>query len=83
MLPESPWGCTAAALLPKQSRGTPRKHFTKAFTQLDDTDCICFLPILDSEVVNFRNNACFPLEIPMLCKWIHMINVIITNNPVS
>ena len=28
-----PWllGCTAAAMLPKQARGTFRKHFTKPF----------------------------------------------------
>ena len=33
------WANTAAAVLPKQARGTLRKHFTTPFSQPDDPDC--------------------------------------------
>ena len=42
MFSESSTGCwanTAAAVLPKQARGTLRKHFTTPFSQPDDPDC--------------------------------------------
>ena len=32
-------GCTAAAMLPKQARGTFRKHITKPFLQVAAPDC--------------------------------------------
>ena len=57
-------GLTAAAMLPKQARGTSRKHVTKHFTQPAAPDCRNLLRTLMRVLLNHAAASCPANQLP-------------------